>query len=83
MSRIISLASAAVLAVMLFPAAPEAHPGGTASDGCHYCRTNCAKWGVEKDKRHCHGSKSESKAKAKSGSADGKSSDATDSKETE
>lgn len=32
-----------------------AHPGRTASDGCHYCRTNCGKWGVAWDQRHCHG----------------------------
>lgn len=31
-----------------------AHPGNTASDGCHYCRTNCDYWGVEWDVRHCH-----------------------------
>ena len=33
----------------------EAHPGNTASDGCHYCRTNCAKWGEVEGARHCHG----------------------------
>ena len=32
-----------------------AHPGNTASDGCHYCRTNCTKWGVAWNERHCHG----------------------------
>lgn|SRR3990167_4323162 len=32
-----------------------AHPGRTAADGCHYCRTNCDKWGVPWDERHCHG----------------------------
>ncbi|KKU17950.1 MAG: hypothetical protein UX28_C0003G0128 [Candidatus Pacebacteria bacterium GW2011_GWA1_46_10] len=32
-----------------------AHPGNTASDGCHYCRTNCAKWGEVEGARHCHG----------------------------
>lgn len=32
-----------------------AHPGKTASDGCHYCRTNCDKWGYTEDTRHCHG----------------------------
>ena len=32
-----------------------AHPGRTAADGCHYCRTNCDRWNVEADKRHCHG----------------------------
>lgn len=31
-----------------------AHPGRTASDGCHYCRTNCDKWGVPWNVRHCH-----------------------------
>jgi hypothetical protein len=33
----------------------EAHPGRTAADGCHYCRTNCDKWGEARDERHCHG----------------------------
>lgn len=32
-----------------------AHPGNTASDGCHYCRTNCDSWGVAWNQRHCHG----------------------------
>jgi len=32
-----------------------AHPGNTAADGCHYCRTNCDKWGVPWNVRHCHG----------------------------
>lgn len=31
-----------------------AHPGNTASDGCHYCRTNCDYWGVPWGERHCH-----------------------------
>ena len=34
-----------------------AHPGRTASDGCHYCRTNCNKYGVPHNERHCHGRK--------------------------
>jgi hypothetical protein len=33
----------------------SAHPGNTASDGCHYCRTNCDKWSVAWNVRHCHG----------------------------
>lgn len=32
-----------------------AHPGRTASDGCHYCRTNCDYWGVPWNQRHCDG----------------------------
>lgn len=32
-----------------------AHPGNTAADGCHYCRTNCDQWGEAWNERHCHG----------------------------
>ncbi|WP_148265990.1 hypothetical protein [Oceanimonas sp. GK1] len=38
-----------------------AHPGRTASDGCHYCRTNCSSWGVPANARHCHGFADEKK----------------------
>ena len=38
----------------LFTTQMYAHPGRTASDGCHYCRTNCDKWGVPWNERHCH-----------------------------
>jgi hypothetical protein len=42
--------------VFLFIASPiEAHPGRTAADGCHYCRTNCDAYGVPWNERHCHG----------------------------
>src|SRR5918999_6592967 len=42
--------------LFLFVVSPvEAHPGKTAADGCHYCRTNCDKWGVPWNERHCHG----------------------------
>lgn len=41
-----------LLCVMFTPT--FAHPGNTASDGCHYCRTNCDKWGVAWNQRHCH-----------------------------
>lgn len=49
-----------VLAILLLlPTFVTAHPGRTASDGCHYCRTNCDKWGVPWGKRHCHNRDSE------------------------
>ena len=35
----------------------DAHPGRTASDGGHYCRTKCDKWGVPWNQRHFHGTK--------------------------
>jgi hypothetical protein len=42
--------------VFLFVVSPaEAHPGKTAADGCHYCRTNCDAYGVPWNERHCHG----------------------------
>ena len=49
----------AAVFLLVFPALVIAHPGRTAADGCHYCRTNCDKWGEEWDKRHCHGSRIE------------------------
>lgn len=43
-----------ILSPLLFSELSFAHPGRTASDGCHYCRTNCDKWGVPWNQRHCH-----------------------------
>ncbi|MFC1727621.1 hypothetical protein ACFL0Y_03810 [Patescibacteria group bacterium] len=47
------IATISVAFLMVTPA--FAHPGRTASDDCHYCKTNCSKWGVPWDTRHCHG----------------------------
>lgn len=44
-----------LLVSIIFSSVASAHPGNTASDGCHYCRTNCSKWGEVQDARHCHG----------------------------
>ena len=41
--------------LLLMPFFTSAHPGRTASDGCHYCRTNCDYWGEAWNERHCHG----------------------------
>lgn len=47
--------SALLIVFALLLASPAlAHPGRTAADGCHYCRTNCDKWGVSWNERHCH-----------------------------
>lgn len=48
-----------IVVFFLFAAPTSAHPGGTASDGCHYCKTNCDKWGEAWGERHCHGGGSE------------------------
>ena len=51
-------AFACVTIVLIFGTIPaQAHPGRTAGDGCHYCRTNCSQWGVAHGQRHCHQSK--------------------------
>lgn len=44
----------ALTVFLVFTADVSAHPGRTASDGCHYCRTNCDKWGIPWNARHCH-----------------------------
>lgn len=46
---------AIILIVFITPSLASAHPGRTASDGCHYCRTNCTSWGEVYNARHCHG----------------------------
>jgi len=35
----------------------SAHPGNTDSYGCHTCKTNCPKWGLDYGEYHCHASK--------------------------
>lgn len=44
-----------IMIVALSPLYVEAHPGRTDSNGCHTCRTNCAKWGLRYGQYHCHG----------------------------
>ncbi len=43
------------------------HPSKTASDGCHYCRTDCDRWGETHGQRHCHGADSVSMMEESSG----------------
>jgi hypothetical protein len=49
----------------------SSHPGNTAADGCHYCRTNCGQWGVPYGVRHCHNGYSEEEAARLHGMSDG------------
>lgn len=47
------------LSVILIPVSrATAHPGNTASDGGHYCWTNCEYWGEVYGERHFHGGSS-------------------------
>ena len=49
-----SIGALLALVVALTAGPAWAHPGNVAADGCHYCRTNCAKWGEVEGERHCH-----------------------------
>lgn len=45
-----------MIVTMLLPNLSYAHPGRTDSKGGHYCRTNCAKWGLKEGQYHHHNS---------------------------
>lgn len=55
MRKAIFLNMLLLLFLFIFNNSIFAHPGRTAADGCHYCRTNCDYWGVPWNERHCHG----------------------------
>ena len=43
-----------LILITFIPTTVFAHPGKTDANGCHYCRTNCAKWGLYNGQYHCH-----------------------------
>lgn len=45
---------AVCMVVSILAATSYAHPGRMAVDGCHYCRSNCERWGEVRNQRHCH-----------------------------
>lgn len=47
-----------LILITLIPTIVFAHPGKTDANGCHYCRTNCAKWGLYNGQYHCHNGES-------------------------
>lgn len=49
-----------ILLITMMPTLVFAHPGRTDSSGCHYCRTNCAKYGLSNGEYHCHNGSSSS-----------------------
>ncbi|WP_043890983.1 copper amine oxidase N-terminal domain-containing protein [Paenibacillus sp. Aloe-11] len=62
------LASSFALALILTSATATAHPGRTDSNGGHYCRTNCAKWGLQDGEYHYHNGGSSSSSSSSSNS---------------
>lgn len=57
--------------VFLMPMNVDAHPGGLDGNGCHNCRTNCAKWGLEQNEYHCHNGNTYSNSKGQTFNKDG------------
>ncbi len=53
--KILIVCMVSAITMITMPGSVSGHPGNVATDGCHYCRTNCAKWGQDHGKRHCHG----------------------------
>jgi hypothetical protein len=51
--------------LILVPTLASAHPGRTDSNGGHYCRTNCAKWGLKTGEYHYHNGGSKKKKSSK------------------
>lgn len=54
----ILLGAIIIFGAFVFTNNPEvvfAHPGNTAADGKHYCKTNCSYWGEVYGQRHGHG----------------------------
>lgn len=67
----INLIFIVLLCMFIFPIDVNAHPGGLDSNGCHYCRTNCAKWGLEQNEYHCHSGNTYSNSKGQTFNKDG------------
>lgn len=54
MKRILGFVVVVVLMLSSTPSSVKAHPGRTDANGCHTCKTNCGKWGLEYGQYHCH-----------------------------
>lgn len=62
------LASSFALILLLVSTTVSAHPGRTDSNGGHYCRTNCAKWGLQTGEYHYHNGSGSSSSSSSSSS---------------
>lgn len=58
-----------VTALCCFPLSVFAHPGRTDANGCHTCKTNCAKWGLYNGQYHCHNGGGSSSSSSSSSSS--------------
>lgn len=54
MRRILFLTAFFVILTAILSNIVFAHPGRTNRYGCHTCRTNCERWGLNYGEYHCH-----------------------------
>ena len=79
--RIAKIAS--IIVVLLMMITPiSAHPGRTDANGGHYCRTNCAKWGLRDGEYHYHNGGGSSSSSSSSNSSSSSKSSSSSSKST-
>ncbi len=72
---------ASIIVVLLMAITPiSAHPGRTDANGGHYCRTNCAKWGLRDGEYHYHNGGGSSSSSSSSGSKSSSKSSSSSSK---
>ncbi|WP_198402139.1 MBL fold metallo-hydrolase [Paenibacillus crassostreae] len=65
MKRKTSIALFISILLVMLPVIASAHPGKTDANGGHYCRTNCAKWGLKDGEYHYHNGESSKSEKEK------------------
>lgn len=70
MGKLVSILIVALL--MITPI--SAHPGRTDANGGHYCRTNCAKWGLKDGEYHYHNGGGSSSSKSETSTQEASSS---------
>ncbi|UUZ85856.1 YHYH domain-containing protein [Paenibacillus sp. P26] len=67
--RMRAVSSMMVASLLLGSSSAVAHPGNTDANGGHYCRTNCAKWGLQQGEYHYHNSGRSSSSSTGSGTS--------------
>lgn len=54
MKKVLRFIVIVLLLISFSPLSVKAHPGRTDANGCHTCKTNCEKYGLDYGEYHCH-----------------------------
>lgn len=54
MKKVLRFLITVFLLISFSPLSVKAHPGKTDANGCHTCKTNCEKYGLDYGEYHCH-----------------------------